>query len=275
MLTLSEPIFPVFTRAKTQNQYYHHHIKAKIRYTDTCYVVHQQWSKGGEPATFPLIQQYLRRRQEEQQQEQRKLSEPAAAIVADPTTCRCSKSESLLNERKTRRRRSRSQPGQPTKSPSTSSLSTDDETNRSAARKQQANVAVADVHHRVNSTVDTADGTNGVKGPDNGSTERFDINHNRVCTPNRADSSAVSIRRRQFFEPISDWSTSTSVDESSDGGGGGGGDGGESSREDAAYEMIEFRTEVREANLMKCVHGLSHSFGSVKLWLYTENMHMW
>lgn len=228
-------------------------MKAKIRYTDTCYVVHQQWSKGGEPATFPLIQQYVQRRLLEEQQQQRQRSEPTAdtdTAAAAALPCRCSKSESLLGERKTRRRRSRSldrslrrsADRQPVKSSaSTCSSSTDDES-PPAARKPPANgtVAVADVHHRIDSTVDTADAS-----VDNVDGSRLDINHNRVSPANRAVESSVPvpIRRKQFFEPISDWSTSTSVDESSDGGGGGGDV--ESGREETAYETVEFRTEVR------------------------------
>lgn len=251
-------------------------------------MVHQQWTKGGEFATFPVVQQYLQRRTIEA-----RAAEDAAALAL---RCRCIKSEPLLSERKTPRGRkgrslerqhhgnhqhtghSATSSGGAHELTTEASLSSDDETgsNTDTIREnttttttgQPTTVAIADVHHRLHSTIiaDTTDSSiDPAKTPITCTDDvELDVNQNHVsCSTGdecgggyermqtRAPqhglrrikpAAGIPIRRKQFFEPISD--SSTSFDEMS------GDDGGNSSsaydRDETNYERIGFGVnEVR------------------------------
>lgn len=209
--------------------------QAKIRYTDTAYVIHQQWLMGGELATFPIVHQYLQQRLADQQK---------LKADEDQARCRCLKSEPLLSERKQRRRKSRSLERQRSRRGVTGAVANgdvvdgativddsttdEDESTRAGASGQQTSAVVAEVYHRMDSSLIADDevtpiGSIAVRRSvslDNGkSTENDeDCNRNRFEVPDRnlgniRRTSSPVVLRRPFFEPISE--SSTSCDEES------------------------------------------------------------
>lgn len=215
--------------------------QAKVRYTDTAYVIHQQWLIGGVPATFPVVHQYLQKRLAEQKKEDQDLK------------CRCLKSEPLLSERKQRRRKSRSLERQRSRrsfnntTPITpigfdsvdSPLAAEDDTttDEEDPRPLGSSAVVAEVYHRANSTiVPEDDETSSVKTLVNRKScssevdssklnaNSEDLNRNRldvvdlnvpILPVKRATLPSPVVLRKQFFEPISESSTSCDDDDRS------------------------------------------------------------
>lgn len=202
--------------------------QAKVRYTDTSYVIHQQWLIGGVPATFPIVHQYLQKRLAEHKKQEQDLK------------CRCLKSEPLLSERKQKRRKSRSLERQRSRrssnnnnnatpigkdtvdgGPDDDDTTTDDED----PRPQPSSAVVAEVYHRVDSTIgpdDETSSTSTLVNRTSGVSEESkfsngeDFNRNRLEVPDRnapppairINSTSPVVLRKQFFEPISESSTS-------------------------------------------------------------------
>lgn len=212
--------------------------QAKIRYTDTAYVIDQQWHIGGLAATFPVVHQFLQRRLADQQKKD-----------AD-AKCRCLKSEPLLSERKQRRRKSRSLERQRSSrrianNPITANgidtvdssflaheESTTDEDEEPRAAGPSA--VVAEVYHRVDSSLVQDDETSSTKTIVNrwssesaGEKSKLaisaeDCNRNRLDVPDlmagptpRTSLVSPVVLRKQFFEPISETSTSCDDDDRS------------------------------------------------------------
>lgn len=198
--------------------------QAKVRYTDTAYVIHQQWLLGGLAATFPLVHQYLQKRLATQKKDE------------EDAKCRCVKSEPLLSERKQRRRKSRSLERQRSRrnannNPTPNGIDTvdsskvedDTTTDEDEPKAVESSAVVAEVYHRVDSSLIPDDETSSTKTIVNriskGSVDSRnaieDFNRNRLDVPDlnaRTTNASPVVLRKHFFEPISESSTSCDDD---------------------------------------------------------------
>lgn len=210
--------------------------QVRTRYTDTSYVIYTQWHRYDLPVAFPIVHQYLRNRLAQQKQHDQ------------DAKVRLLKSEPLLSERKQRRRKSRSLERQRSRRSAnnvaqpngidtvdSSSLAAEDETttDEDEPRASGSSAVIAEVYHRVDSSLVQDDETSSTKTVVNrfsgGSederqlTDTEDFNRNRTDVPDRNIPTSSKrttlpspvVLRRQFFAPISESSTSCDDDERS------------------------------------------------------------